>query len=81
MAMSRISRLEREAAVQIERTSMDVLVRLMNEDLTAAEAKKLVDAIPAAAELIPELKREDLEWKPDHDGDVEGALDSAEPPF
>jgi hypothetical protein len=65
-AAHRISRLETEAAAQIERTSTDTLIQLMGENLALAEAKKLVEAIPAAADLIPELKREDLNCEPDH---------------
>uniref|UniRef100_Q027Z7 Uncharacterized protein n=1 Tax=Solibacter usitatus (strain Ellin6076) TaxID=234267 RepID=Q027Z7_SOLUE len=78
VAGRRIRRLEREAAAQIERTSMDTLVQLMEEKLTPAEAMGLVQAIPAAAELISELKREDLKWEPDDAGEVQDALDSAE---
>jgi hypothetical protein len=44
--------------------SMDTLIRLMDEHLALVEATALVQAMPAAAELVPELKREDLEWEP-----------------
>jgi hypothetical protein len=42
---------------------MDTLTRLMNEDLPPDEARAIVQAIPGAAGLIPELKREDLRDK------------------
>ena len=64
-AMRKIRRIETEAAEQIERTSMDTLIQLMDEHLVPAEATALVQAIPAAAELVPELKREDLKWEPE----------------
>jgi hypothetical protein len=75
-AESKICRLEQEAAAQIEHTSMDSLIRLTDAHLTPADAKTLVEAIPAAAELIPELKRENLESEPDHVGDAEDDLAS-----
>jgi hypothetical protein len=80
-AENRISRLETEAAAQIERASMETLIQLMDEHLPPAEASVLVQAIPAAAELIPELKREDLNGEPDHAGEAKGALRSADSPF
>jgi hypothetical protein len=81
IAERRISRLEREAAAQIERTSMDTLIRLMDEHLAPDEATALVQAIPAAAELVPELKREDLKGEPVHAGDTKHALDPDDFPF
>jgi hypothetical protein len=80
-ARCKIRRLAKEAAAQIERTSMDTLIQLMDANLTPAEAMMLVQAIPAAAELMPELKREDLEWKPDPPGDEEAALALDDWPF
>jgi hypothetical protein len=65
VAKRRISRLEAEAAAQIERSSMDTSARLMDEHLTPAEATVLVQAIPTAADLVPELKLEDLKWEPE----------------
>ena len=65
-AKRKIGTLEREAAAQIERIAMDTLIRLMHEDFTPDEATAIVHAIPTAAELVPELKREDL-----RDRDVE----------
>jgi hypothetical protein len=73
-AERKICRLEREAASQIERAAMRALTALFDEHLSPAEAKALVQAIPAAAELLPELKREDLEEEPDDAGDAEAAL-------
>jgi hypothetical protein len=81
MAEPTIRRLEREAVVQIERTSMDAMIQLTDEHLAPAEAKILVEAIPAAVELVPELKWEDLKREPDQAGDEEDALDSEELPF
>jgi hypothetical protein len=80
-AKHKIRRLETEAAAQIERTSMDTLIRLMDEHLAPDEATALVQAIPAAAELVPELKREDLKGEPVHAGDTEDALDPGDFPF
>jgi hypothetical protein len=69
-AEQKIGRLEREAAAQIERTSMDTLIQLMDEHLRPDEATALVHAIPAAAELIPELNREDLKRERDAEKDI-----------
>jgi hypothetical protein len=70
-ALRKIRRLEREAAAQIERTAMDTLIQLTDPCLAPADARKLLEAIPAAAELVPELKLDDLEREPDHDTDEE----------
>jgi hypothetical protein len=81
MALREIRRLERKAAALIERTSMDTLIRLMDEHLAPVEAKKLLEAIPAAAELVPELKCEDLKGEPVQAGDEGDAQDSEDWPF
>jgi hypothetical protein len=66
MADSKISRLKKEAALQIERISIETQTRLIEERFTLAEATALVQAIPAAAELMPELRVEDLDEEPAH---------------
>jgi hypothetical protein len=80
-AERKIRRLETGAASQIERTSIDTLTRLLAEDLTPAQAAELVQAIPAAAELVPEVKLEDLKWEPDHAMDPEDASGLEDVPF
>jgi hypothetical protein len=61
MADWRMNQLAKEAALQIERTAIETQKRLSAEPLTLADAKALVQAIPTAAELMPELKFEDLQ--------------------
>jgi hypothetical protein len=73
MASCKIRRLETEAAAQIERTSMDTLIQLMDANLTPAEAAALVEAIPTAAALIPVVQFEDLKLEPDGTEDVKDA--------
>ena len=67
-AERKIARRERQAAAQIEHASIDALIRLKDESLTPDEAAALVQAIPSAAELVPELKREDLQCGVDSEG-------------
>ena len=80
-AQRKIRRLEREAAAQIEHSAMDTLIRLMSEDLTPDEAAAIVQAIPAAAELIPELKREDLNRERESEKALNGVDDLDEDDF
>jgi hypothetical protein len=80
-AERRIRRIKREAAAQIEHQAIDTLIQVMDEHLGPAEATMLVDAIPAAADLVPELKREDLEGEQVRAGGEENGLDSSETPF
>ena len=57
------------------------MIELIGKRLTSTEATALVQAIPAAAELVPELKREDLKGEPVHAGDTKHALDPDDFPF
>jgi hypothetical protein len=78
MAESMIGTREREAAAQIEDRSIDTLIRLMDEDIAPAEAAALVQAIPAAVELMPEMTLADLDRESDHVR-AEAARDSEVP--
>jgi hypothetical protein len=71
----RISKLQKEAALQIERTAIETQMRLIAEHLTLADAKALIHAIPAAAELMPELKFEDLQEEAAHAVEVTDPLE------
>jgi hypothetical protein len=79
LADCRIKRQEKEAALQIERTAIEAQTRLIAEHLTLADAKALVHAIPAAAELMPELKFEDLQEEAAHAVEVTGPLEPEVP--
>jgi len=79
---------ERQQAVPVQRRDKmmeefkDALQRFgVGKGKTRAEAKKLVEGIPAAADLLPELKLEDLNWQSDHPGDLEDALGSTDVPW
>ena len=77
LAGRKIRRLEKEAVEQIERQSMDKSIRLLNEDLTPDEATAIIQAIPAAAELMPELKISDLK----RERDMEAGITDDDVPF
>jgi hypothetical protein len=61
VAYSRIEEAQKQANLQIERSSLEVQTRLFADGLESAEAKAFLEAMPTAEQLVPLITVEEIQ--------------------
>lgn len=61
VAKSRLDAQARHAKVEIDRVEADIIGKIVEESLTSASAKALLQNMPTAERLMPELSLDDVE--------------------